>query len=224
SEGTYQLEAQGKSVASFNGTTVTLGDNTTVSLTNGSNNQYISVGNDTYINADGKAAAVGAEWTFEAITTSNATTNAPTLELKQPTSGDVPTGDALYSTFYADFPFTVTGDDVTVYTMNSGYKSVEVPAGTTIPAGTAVLIQASSADVSIVPKYDALDATLPEANQGNILRGTCQPVSIASLNLQSNQKILVFNGKNNTPSFYPLDTTKVSTLSANRVYIIYPSN
>ncbi len=224
SEGTYQLEAQGKSVASFNGTTVTLGDNTTVSLTDGSNNQYISVGNDTYINADGKAAAVGAEWTFEEITTSNAASNAPTLELKQPTSGDVPTGDALYSTFYADFPFTVTGDDVIVYTMNSKYKSVEVSAGTTIPAGTAVLIQASSADVKIVPKYDALDATLPEANQGNILRGTCQPVSIASLNLQSNQKILVFNGKNNTPSFYPLDTTKVSTLSANRVYIIYPAN
>ena len=224
SDGTYQLEAQGKSIASYSKTIVTLGDNAEVSLTHGTKNEYISVGSNTYINADGKAAAVGAEWTFEEITTENAASYAPTLELKQPTSGDVPTGDALYSTFYADFPFTVTGDDVIVYTMNSGYKSVEVPANTTIPAGTAVLIQASSADVKIVPKYGALNVTLPDNNKDNILRGTCQPVSITSLGLKSNQKVFVFNGKNNTPAFYPLDTTKVSTLSANRVYIIYPAN
>ncbi|MBO6190369.1 MAG: endonuclease [Alloprevotella sp.] len=219
SEGTYQLEAQGKSVASFSGTTVTLGDNTTVSLTDGSNNQYISVGNDTYINADGKAAAVGAEWTFEEITTSNAASNAPTLELKQPTSGDVPTGDALYSTFYADFPFTVSGTNVKMYRVVSDYSKVEIDANTVIAANTAVLIESEDTPVSIIPQPLSVTATSFSETE-NVLRGTCQPISVESLNLTSKQKVLVFNGTNNTPGFYPYSGT---TLGANKVYLIYTS-
>lgn len=216
SEGTYQLEAQGKSIASNSNTTVTLGDNAEVSLTHGTKNEYISVGNNIYINADGKAAAVGAEWTFEEITTTNNTTDAPSIALNA-------ASDEYFSTFYADFPFTVSGTDVTVYTVNSSKSFVTIPSDTTIPARTAVVIASSDDNVSIVPKPDDddLNATLPTANQGNILRGTCQPITVSSLGLTTGQKVLVFNGKDKTPGFYPYSG---DTLGANKVYIVYPFN
>ena len=216
SDGTYTLEAQGKTISGFSGTTIGLStEEQTVTLEHGTLNDYIKVGNETYVNADVKANAVGAEWTFEEITTSNAATNAPTIALNQPTVNNVPDGDLQFTTFYADFPYTVSGTNVTVYTVNRKRVFVEVPSARTLPAGTAVVIAAEEGSVSIVPKYDALSATLPEANADNILQGSYEPISVSSLG--TGKRVLVFNGHNNTPGFYPYSG---NTLAANKAYIV----
>ena len=219
SAGTYTLKAQSKAIASSNDANVTLSDDATVSLTHGTKHEYIAVDTETYINADGKANSIGAEWTFEAVTTDNQATNAPQLALRQPTSGDTPTGDALYSTFYADFPFTVSGTNVKMYRVASDYSKVEIDANTVIAANTAVLIESEDTPVSIIPQPLSVTATSFSETE-NVLRGTCQPISVESLNLTSKQKVLVFNGTNNTPGFYPYSGT---TLGANKVYLIYTS-
>ena len=207
SAGNYKLQAQGLTISTASGTSVVLGEDATVALTHGTNNEYISLGSDTYINADVKANAVGAEWTFEEVETTDA--NLPTFTLNQPKQNNEPVGSKYYRTFFADFPFTLTEGTANIITVDEGYAVTQAISGT-VPANTAVLIISESEEVSVVPQATDLSLTAPEGNQ---LIGTCQPVSASSL---SGQNIYTFQAKNGQVGFYRYNG---STLGANKAYL-----
>ena len=206
SDVTYTLEAQGKTIATFDGTTVTLGDGTTVTLQHGTNNDYISVGDGTYINADVQAGDVGAEWTFDEVETNDS--DLPSITLNQP-SGDT----KYYRTFFADFPFTPSSGVAYIVSASGGMAETTAIDGT-VPANTAVLIVSEENPIDIVPQGD--DISL-DAISGNQLVGTCQPKLVSSLSGTP----YVFSQKNGVVGFYRYSGT---TLGANKAYLVVGGN
>ncbi|MBR6340227.1 MAG: chitobiase/beta-hexosaminidase C-terminal domain-containing protein, partial [Alloprevotella sp.] len=213
-DGTYRIQAQDRTIATANGSTVTLSEDATISLYHGTNNEYISLGNDKYVNADVLAGNVGAEWTFAAVATTD--TNLPTIDLSTPTTGSA-SSDCTYRTFYADFPLTLNEGRAYTITL-SGHVATANPINGTIPAGTPVLIVTgeddddSATSISIIPQLNDLDLA-GFSDEENVLRGTCLPIATASIA----GNVYVFSQREGVPGFYRYNGT---TLGANKAYLV----
>ena len=204
SDDTYLIHAQGRAIASADASgNIVLSENASISLTHGTNNEYISVGNDKYVNADVVAGDVGAEWTFEEVGTNDA--NLPSVTLNQP-SGDT----KYYRTFFADFPFTPSNG--TAYTVSaSGGMAATTALSGTVPARTAVLIVSDETPIDIVPQSGGISL---DAVSNNQLVGTCQPVATSSMS----GTVYVFSQKNGVTGFYRYSG---ATLAANKAYLLF---
>ena len=213
-DGTYRIQAQDRTIATANGSTVTLSEDATISLYHGTNNEYISLGNDKYVNADVLAGNVGAEWTFAAVETTD--THLPTIDLSTPTTGSA-SSDCTYRTFYADFPLTLSEGRAYTITL-SGHVATANPINGTIPAGTPVLIVTgeddddSATSISIIPQLNDLDLA-GFSDEENVLRGTCLPIATASIA----GNVYVFSQREGVPGFYRYNGT---TLGANKAYLV----
>ena len=213
-DGTYRIQAQDRTIATANGSTVTLSEDATISLYHGTNNEYISLGNDKYVNADVLAGNVGAEWTFAAVETTD--TNLPTIDLSTPTTGSA-TSDCTYRTFYADFPLTLSEGRAYTITLN-GHVATANRIDGTIPAGTPVLIVTgednddSATSISIIPQLSAIDLA-GFSDEENVLRGTCLPIATSSID----GNVYVFSQRDGVPGFYRYNGT---TLGANKAYLV----
>lgn len=213
-DGTYRIQAQDRTIATANGSTVTLSEDATISLYHGTNNEYISLGDDMYVNADVLAGSVGAEWTFAAVETTD--THLPTIDLSTPTTGSA-SSDCTYRTFYADFPLTLSEGRAYTITL-SGHVATAKRINGTIPAGTPVLIVTgeenddSATSISIIPQLNDLDLA-GFSDEENVLRGTCLPIATASIA----GNVYVFSQREGVPGFYRYSGT---TLGANKAYLV----
>lgn len=213
-DGTYRILAQDRTIATANGSTVTLSEDATISLYHGTNNEYISLGNDKYVNADVLAGNVGAEWTFAAVETTD--TNLPTIDLSTPTTGSA-SSDCTYRTFYADFPLTLSEGRAYTITL-SGHVATANRIDGTIPAGTPVLIVTgeddddSATSISIIPQLNDLDLA-GFSDEENVLRGTCLPIATSSIA----GNVYVFSQREGVPGFYRYSGM---TLGANKAYLV----
>lgn len=213
-DGTYRIQAQDRTIATANGSTVTLSEDATISLYHGTNNEYISLGNDMYVNADVLAGSVGAEWTFAAVETTDP--HLPTIDLSTPTTGSA-SSDCTYRTFYADFPLTLSEGRAYTITLN-GHVATANRINGTIPAGTPVLIVTgedsddSATSISIIPQLSALDLA-GFSDEENVLSGTCLPIATSSIA----GNVYVFSQREGVPGFYRYSGT---TLGANKAYLV----
>ena len=106
-------------------------------------------------------------------------------------------GDKAYTT--ACYPFDLTLDKGTAYrakVADDGNKLNLVEVGSTIPAGTPVIIETAAADRDITATINGLE-TSAEINEPFWIQGTYFPVTATD-----STDILVFGQKDNVPGFY----------------------
>lgn len=147
-------------------------------------------------------------------------------------------GDKYYQTFYADFPFKVVSNGLKVYTVYTIYQGnaviKEFGAGETVPGGTPVLVECSSASASD-NQVDVVSANV-SAIKNNLLKGVyfnyrfvpieslAKTITRRTAYNPSTMRVLRLNSEGK-PAFVKLDNlTEPYYLPANRAYLQVPSS